>query len=369
MNNEITNKETVREMDLRYRAGIHRWALALVLIVFPLIWVGGLVTTTDSGMAVPDWPNTYGFNLFLYPVYDWFYGPWDLFVEHGHRLLASLAGLLNIVVAFMAWRNRHERPGLNRLALIALAMVVSQGVLGGLRVVLDQRVLAMIHGCFGPAYFMVTVSVLAASSRWWIERAPKLSGTRMTKGSSLKLFATAMLLVSFAQLVIGANLRHVSEFAPPDFFKWLVVAHVLLALAIAVGSFILLWMCRHRAYRESRLTRFGALTVLCVLVQIGLGIGTWTVKFGWPWFLGNWPFAAQFVVPEKGFLQTNLITAHVATGSLILGLLTLVVCRSFRAWQVVNRDSTLLLESAQSEKNMDREINLRSSPVAGGVKW
>ena len=67
----------------------HRAAVLLVCATFPLIWVGGLVTTTQAGMAVPDWPNTYGYNLFLYPWQTWLFGPWDLFIEHGHRLLAE----------------------------------------------------------------------------------------------------------------------------------------------------------------------------------------------------------------------------------------------------------------------------------------
>src|SRR5438132_1897116 len=74
----------------------HRWAVALACATFPLLWVGGLVTTTKAGMAVPDWPNTYGYNLFLYPWQTWLAGPWDLFVEHGHRMLAASIGLLTI---------------------------------------------------------------------------------------------------------------------------------------------------------------------------------------------------------------------------------------------------------------------------------
>ena len=74
----------------------HRWAVGVACATFPLIWVGGLVTTYDAGMAVPDWPSTFGYNLFLYPWTTWFFGPWDLFIEHGHRLLGALVGLLTI---------------------------------------------------------------------------------------------------------------------------------------------------------------------------------------------------------------------------------------------------------------------------------
>src|ERR1051325_109674 len=82
----------------------HRLAVALACATFPLIWVGGFVTTYKAGMAVPDWPNTYGYNLFLYPWQTWIYGPWHLFIEHGHRLLAAGVGLLTIAVAIAVWR-------------------------------------------------------------------------------------------------------------------------------------------------------------------------------------------------------------------------------------------------------------------------
>src|ERR1700747_3739654 len=82
----------------------HRMAVLLVCATFPLIWVGGLVTTYKAGMAVPDWPNTYGYNLFLYPWQTWLYGPWDLFVEHGHRMLAAAVGIITILLLVVLMR-------------------------------------------------------------------------------------------------------------------------------------------------------------------------------------------------------------------------------------------------------------------------
>src|ERR1051326_8624152 len=72
----------------------HGLAIVLCCATFPLVWVGGLVTSYKAGMAFPDWPTSDGYFLFFYPWLDWLRGPWDLFVEHGHRLLASLVGLL-----------------------------------------------------------------------------------------------------------------------------------------------------------------------------------------------------------------------------------------------------------------------------------
>src|SRR5690554_3486515 len=83
----------------------HGIAVLLVCVVFPLIWVGGLVTTYGAGMAVPDWPTTYGYNLFLYPWQTWVFGPWALFIEHGHRLLGALAGIITIALVVAVWRT------------------------------------------------------------------------------------------------------------------------------------------------------------------------------------------------------------------------------------------------------------------------
>src|SRR5262245_41823703 len=116
----------------------HRLAVALALVTFPLIWVGGLVTTYKAGMAVPDWPGTYGYNLFLYPWQSWLAAPWDLFIEHGHRLLGSLAGLVSIALVVSVLLT-DRRPWLVGAAFGVLLLVILQGVLGGVRVLLDER--------------------------------------------------------------------------------------------------------------------------------------------------------------------------------------------------------------------------------------
>src|SRR3954464_5062049 len=98
-------------------------AIVMCCATFPLVWVGGLVTTYQAGMAVPDWPNTYGYNLFLYPLSTWISGPWNLFVEHGHRLFASLIGLLTIAFCVTVWRTGQPR-WLRVLGATALAAII-----------------------------------------------------------------------------------------------------------------------------------------------------------------------------------------------------------------------------------------------------
>src|SRR6185295_8760789 len=98
-----------------------------------------------AGMAVPDWPNTYGYNLILYPWETWVYGPWQLFVEHGHRLFAAAVGLLTIAMCVAVWMG-DDRTWVRRLAGVAVLAVIFQGSLGGLRVIQDKVLLAEIHG-------------------------------------------------------------------------------------------------------------------------------------------------------------------------------------------------------------------------------
>src|SRR5262249_19662386 len=149
----------------------HRLVVALALVTFPLIWVGGLVTTYDAGMAVPDWPGTYGYNLFLYPWQSWIAAPWDLFIEHGHRLLGAAAGFIAIALVVTVLTT-GRRPWLRRAACGVLVLVVLQGVLGGARVMLDQRIVALLHGCVGPLFFAYLAAMIVTTSEWWQKAVP-----------------------------------------------------------------------------------------------------------------------------------------------------------------------------------------------------
>lgn len=294
----------------------HRWGVVLACATFPLVWVGGLVTTTDAGMAVPDWPSTFGYNLFLYPWTTWLSGPWDLFVEHGHRLLASAVGMLTIGLVIVFWRT-GERLWLRNLSLAALALVIFQGVLGGMRVLLDERTLAMLHGCTGPLFFALTVALAVFTSKRW--NAPRESaGGDLATASLVRGLAVITCILVYLQLVFGAVLRHVPVDSEPGAFLLAVRFHLFLAGVLALHVFALaslvLWNYR-------RVRPLGGLTgALCglLLVQVLLGAGTWIVKFAVPVWAADWlpwEFSAN---QADGWLQTHVITAHVAVGSLLL---------------------------------------------------
>jgi len=305
----------------------HRLAVVLVCATFPLIWVGGLVTTYDAGMAVPDWPETYGYNLFLYPLSTWLGGPWDLFIEHGHRLLGSLVGLLTIGLVVITWYC-DDRSWVRWLSVGCLALVLAQGVLGGARVLFDELTLARVHGCVGPLFLVVCVATAVVTSRYW-DRGPRVEIERARQFKRLALITT---IVAFLQLVIGAYLRHLPAHWSFNVVKVLVGAHLIVA-AILLAH--VLWM----AYQCSRNTKLWAtylirrpalILVGLMLVQLTLGVATWVVKYAWPTWLPQWSAFNSYTIEAESMLQASIVTAHVAVGSLILAVAMVLSLRSMR---------------------------------------
>src|SRR5947207_8706668 len=147
---------------------LSRFALLTAFATLVLICVGGLVTSHGAGMAVPDWPNTFGYNLFFFPVSQWVGG---VFYEHTHRLVASGVGLLTTILAVWLWL-KESRRWLRWLGVIGFFSVVLQGVLGGLRVVLFKDELGIFHAALGQLFFVLTCSIALFTSRWWLLTGP-----------------------------------------------------------------------------------------------------------------------------------------------------------------------------------------------------
>jgi cytochrome c oxidase assembly protein subunit 15 len=189
---------------------LSRYAALTALATLGLIGVGGLVTSHGAGMAVPDWPTTYGYNMFLFPISHWVGG---VFYEHTHRLYASAVGFMTIVLAL--WLQFRARdPHVRWLGWLALFLVIVQGVLGGLRVNLMQDELGVVHAALAQAFLVVLVLIALFTSRpWkaWTENAPPLTG---------RLYPALVLTtgVIALQLVLGATMRHQhAGLAVPDF--------------------------------------------------------------------------------------------------------------------------------------------------------
>lgn len=348
-------------------------------MTFPLIFVGGLVTTYDAGMAVPDWPNTYGYNMFAYPLSTWWQGPWDLFIEHGHRLLGTLSGLFAIFFVIMVFRC-DPRKWMRWAAIAALLLVIGQGVLGGIRVLAVDKEIAKIHGCVGPLFFSFTaVLVVLTSKRWFTIRRALNEQTRLQTspgetvpriGVGISRLALTTFILAYLQLFLGANLRHFSVEAPPSSFAVLVVMHLVLA-GLVVFHALLLWRKCSRGFRQlvadsnstskvksafqadqaqlknfKRIRRFSLLLFISTVAQTLLGLGTWVVKYGIPAWVANLGIAADYVPVAKSMFQANVVTFHVATGSLILAFSIGITLKAFGAAYATAKHTEALTSTA-----------------------
>src|ERR1700674_5643739 len=166
---EEVSRSTPYSLEEGSGVGLHRFALFTACCTALLIFVGGLVTSTESGLSVPDWPATYGHNMFTFPLSKWVGG---IRFEHAHRLIASTVGLLTIVLAVLLAR-REPRRWVRRLGYLALCAVVAQGVLGGLTVLwLLPTAVSVAHACLAQIFFCLIVAVAVVTSPRFIEATP-----------------------------------------------------------------------------------------------------------------------------------------------------------------------------------------------------
>ena len=349
-----------------YNRTLHILALLTALATFPLIFMGGLVTSHGAGMSVPDWPNSYGYNMFTFPPSQWVGG---IFYEHTHRLMGSVVGMLSIALATYAWHtqiaNAASRLGqfvtrgrirathipsafaapVRWLCLSVLIAVILQGVLGGLRVVLVELDLAIVHACFAQAFFCLAAAACIVTSRWWIN-APDLSQSRtFWDGKRLIAACVVALIAIYAQLIVGAAMRHYQAgLAVPDLPLaygqiipatdhaslqelndlrawrlnlprvsatqiWLHMGHRIGALVVtlAILAAVAITLVNHR--RERELLRPAMLLVALLLTQITLGVLT--------------------VLWRK---PADIASAHVAVGALTLVTTFVLTMRAARLY-------------------------------------
>ena len=301
---------------------VHRFAWFLALATLFLICSGGMVTSKNAGLAVPDWPTTFGYNMFFFPISKWIGG---IFFEHVHRLIASTVGFLTIILAVWLWRAESRR-WLRILGLVALGAVILQGILGGLRVTMLKDEIGIFHACLAQAFFGLLVFIAVATSRFSMQGRPR------SMPALLVWLPLATTILIYGQLALGATMRHqhrdlsildfplaygqvlpdtspariaaINQWRDARAFSdvtaaqiWLQIAHRFGALLVAVGV-IGFWLAQRRlSEREFILERLAGLWVLCVLGQIGLG--AWTI----------WSNKAA-----------DIATAHVALGATILAL-------------------------------------------------
>jgi cytochrome c oxidase assembly protein subunit 15 len=258
-----------------------------VLIVF-----GGLVTNTGSALAVPDWPTTFGHNMFLYP---WSQMVGGIFYEHSHRLIGALVGLLTLALAAALWPAGRWRRALGLAAVVAVCV---QGLLGGLRVVLLRETLAIVHGCLAQAFFAL-VAVIAFLTSPWVRTAARgiERGTRVLAGG-------AALLV-YLQVVLGALVTHAG---------WLDF-HV--AGAIAVFTLVPIASARLRRSEDPVAATLAVGLLGLLAAQLLLGIGSYLARFSPIWIPGGQ--VTMLAMPVAHRLVASLILAVAVVAAIRAG--------------------------------------------------
>jgi heme a synthase len=292
---------------------LHRYIKLVAASTLLLIAAGGMVTSTDSGLAVPDWPNTYGYFMFSFPLEGMVGG---IFYEHGHRMIASTVGFLTIILAAWIWMVEPRR-WLRWLGIAALGAVILQGILGGLTVLyLLPAPISIGHAGLAQIFFCLTIGLsLFTSPGWRAAQSP-------VDDPILRRVALVTTLMIYVQIILGATMRHIEAgMAIPDFplaFGRLVpsawnagvavhYAHRVGALLVTLAIFATAGHVWHHRRSRRELARPAAAMVLLVLAQVTLG---------------------AFVVWSG--LQPLINTAHVVNGALVLATSLVVTLRSFR---------------------------------------
>ena len=321
------------------------WLTAIATLF--LICSGGMVTSKGVGLAVPDWPTTFGYNMFLFPVSKWIGG---IFFEHTHRLIASAVGFLTIILAIWLWRSEPRR-WVRNLGAVALGAVILQGVLGGLRVTMLKDEIGIFHACLAQAFLGLVVVIALVTSKFWRTLSNVIVAPR--KLAAITITAIAITIAIYVQLALGATMRHqhrdlaILDFPTangawiPDtsaaalakinawrdaralsdvdaFQIWLQMAHRFLAVIIAIAV-VAFWMrVRRDAQSIAALKRLSIFWVALVACQITLG--AWTI----------WSNKAA-----------DVATAHVAFGAMMLsfGVSISAICWRI-SYQQVERPAT-----------------------------
>lgn len=390
---------------------LHRFAVFTALATLALIALGGLVTSREAGMSVPDWPNSYGYNMFLFPPSKWIGG---ILYEHTHRLWASTVGLL--IVALMRWLGGRESRGtlaivgaletlagtaifmlfpsqkatggflvgiggiillaalvwirnqaaprpLPQLGWLALALVQVQGLLGGLRVVLFKDEIGIFHAALAQLFFVLLCAIALISSRWWTNRERETSPrSGLLVDSPLRIWFVATTALILFQLILGATMRH---------------QHAGLAIHDFPFAYGKLWPATDPAsiqhYNEQRveLTNFNPITafqvelqmvhrIVAVLILCAVAYCAWQAikKFSWRHVLSRLSAVwlglifGQVALGAATVLSgkaADVATAHVLVGALSLATGAILSIIAFRNPEAIRKAAVSSRASSSSE--------------------
>ena len=279
-------------------------AIATLLTALLPILMGALTTTRDAGMAFPDWPSSDGHNMITYP---WLRSAGDKFLEHGHRLGGVLIGLVSIALVWGVW-TKEPRRWVRLMSVAVLLSVILQGLLGGQRVLLNERGLAFVHGSLAVLVFGLMGALAAVTSRGWKE-VSELETPFALRG--LERLGIVTLVAIFVQYTLGGLLRHQGQMAL-EHAGFAAIVFLLTAFTAGAAAFSnLRWL---------RAPSFGLAGL--ITLQLVLGLGAWATKFGLPGVVD---------VPRLHSLpQVVFRTAHVLGGMFVFLSTLILVLRVMR---------------------------------------
>ncbi len=296
---------------------LSRYAKFVVVFTLFLISVGGTVTTKKAGLAVPDWPTSFGYNMFTLPFHFW---EGDALLEHSHRLVGSVMGML--VIGLLIWTACVERRSwVKQLTWVALVMVIVQGIMGGLRVTELSIAWAIVHGCTAQAFLCLLLLIAVALSPEWDR--PLAASVSPARVANWRHWAWIVVGAVFLQLFLGAFMRHIDAglaiptfpltpegtFMPTVHNKHVDIhfAHRFWALVVTVLVGILTTKVLRSAWAERRFRRPALGLIVLLIVQIALGASIiWTQRASHP------------------------TTLHVVNGAVVLALSFLLGIRANR---------------------------------------
>lgn len=302
------------------------FAVLTALATLVLLCVGGLVTSKGAGMAVPDWPTSFGYNMFFFP---WSMMVGGVFYEHSHRLLGALVGLLTTGLMVWIWLTEPRR-WVRGAAAAAVILVVLQGVMGGLRVVWAKDQIGIVHAVSGQAFFVLVSAIALWSSGYWVRIVALVGRADDDAIGRAGRAGWWVLALVVAQLVIAATMRHSHRgLSIPDFplaygAIWPTLDGAALAginrwRGEALGlpettSGLILLQLAHRFLAVAAVAAACALFARARRLREGAGIGGWSGLIlglmGMQFVLGVWT-----VWSNKA---ADIATAHMAIGALLL---------------------------------------------------
>ena len=265
-----------------HNAWLHRYTVVVAICTLFLVVAGGLVTSNDAGLSVPDWPLSYGK---LMPPMEG-----GVRYEHGHRMVATTVGFLTIILAVWLWRSETRR-WMRRLGFVALAAVIAQGLLGGATVIyMLPKPVSISHACLAQLFFSTTVLISLFTSTGWRREQPMVEDS----GSpSLHLLAAAVPLCVLAQLALGAAARHKALGVLPHVVGAAIVTGMILWIVVRVLP--------HAPLRPS------ALVLMTIAVsQVFLGIAAYMSRI------------ATLDAVQPMAVMVGFTVAHVAVGALTM---------------------------------------------------